>query len=135
MTTRGRVVPALILGGTAALGITACDSASDVHACTRIGCTSEVEVVLTPPPQGAFRVELSSPGSLAQYVRDCQDATTCGRLVFPDFTPSYVSVRVTTSTDTVFVEAVPVEFQESQPNGPDCPPTCLHGRVEVALPG
>jgi hypothetical protein len=130
--------PAAPVGATVAVlvfAVVGCYEESMGPICTEIGCESGVEIRVVPQPVGPFRVEVSPPGSLASYVRDCENGATCTRVFFADFTPDYVNVRVIVTSDTVYLEAIRLEYDEFRPNGPDCPPLCRIARVDVKLPG
>ena len=101
--------------------------------CTLIGCESGVMVQVTPLPTGPFRVEVSPLGSLVSFVRDCEDPAACAKIFFPNFTPGEVSVRVTTTSDTVFVQVVQLEYRDFEPNGPGCG-LCRIADLDVTLP-
>ncbi len=132
--SRNRAVHLLAPVTLLLLATTFCNDATHPKVCTEIGCESGVEVLVFPQPAGSFRVEVFPLGSPASYVRDCETAADCNQIFFADFTPDYVNVRVTTTTDTVFLEAVRLDYAEFQPNGPGCPPVCRTASVTVELP-
>ncbi len=102
--------------------------------CTLAGCNSGVTVQVTPLPTGPFRVEVSPLGHPVSFVRDCEDPADCAKIFFPSFIPEAVSVRVTTASDTVFVEIVQLEYREFRPNGPRCGPVCRNADLDIPLP-
>lgn len=93
--------------------------------CTLIGCDSGIQVVLEKPPAGPYRIEAyvnSSQGP--RYVYRCERQSGCpDRAFFPEFTPDRIFIEVITESGTQRYEAAP-KYQESQPNGPECPPLC-----------
>jgi hypothetical protein len=103
-------------------------------ACTLIGCSSGLTVQLAAAPAGAYRIEVFSSPSGPHYVWDCGDAAQCGTTaMFTDFTPTSVTIRVTTSAGTREQTSQPA-YNTSRPNGPNCEPTCTQATVTVALP-
>jgi hypothetical protein len=52
---------------------------------------------------------------------------------FPSFTPHHVLIRIITPAGETVREVYP-EYEPSQPNGPECPPTCFTAYVDVDLP-
>jgi hypothetical protein len=104
-------------------------------ACTLIGCESGLFVQITGTPAGAYRVEAIGAGSEVLHFVNCPSAEACaGGAVFRDFFPESVTIRVTTAAGTT-TQSVQPTYTDSQPNGPNCPPTCRQGSVTVALPG
>lgn len=136
MRTHARVIVtygALALGSASA--ITSCAPREpDARACTMIGCESGVAVDLSAMPEGAFSVELTPlPGDDAT-VKQCTTAAACGRsLFFAGVSADSVSVKVTTSAGTRTVRTR-ATYTTSQPNGPQCDPTCRQARVAVSVP-
>ena len=102
--------------------------------CTEIGCVNGLAVRLPRVPTGTWRVEVTHLGTGALRAVDCTPAA-CGATIFlADFQPGHVRVRVTTAGGTRETDVRPA-YRTSQPNGPDCPPTCVQTEVEMTLPG
>ncbi|HEY2375572.1 MAG TPA: hypothetical protein VGH98_06315 [Gemmatimonadaceae bacterium] len=118
------------------IGLASCTAISGEHTCTLIGCDSGLVVHLATMPTAPFRVEVRiSPGDQAAYVFDCTDLTRCSQDVFlngliADRATVTVIVGAASST-TTFNQIV---YTTSQPNGPDCEPTCKQGTVQVSIP-
>ena len=119
----------------AVIAVTSCGPAApEARACTLIGCESGVAVDLSATPSGAFSVELTPiPGGEAT-LKECTTAASCGRsLFFAGVSADSVEVKVTTAAGTRSVRTRAAYFT-SQPNGPQCDPTCRQARVAVELP-
>jgi hypothetical protein len=130
-----RHAPILTLATAFALaGCSVFDPGDDV--CTLIGCQSGLRVEFSTRPAGPFRVEVTAPGTTPggpTFVFDCPDPARCGAsAVFPDFTPTHVTVRVTTPAGVVTRDFTPA-YRSSSPNGEDCEPTCREATVRVEL--
>jgi hypothetical protein len=102
--------------------------------CTLIGCESGLLVQLAQTPTGPYRIEVFSFAGGPHYVFECANPGSCEPARFTDYTPASVTIRVTTSAGTREETAQPA-YAESQPNGPNCGPTCRQATVTVALPG
>ena len=95
--------------------------------CTLIGCTDGLTVVLRGDvPAGVTIVATAADGS--QRTAQCESGPC--RVAFEGFHPEEVSVRVTWSDGSVAVTVRP-QYMVSQPNGPNCPPTCRSDRVLI----
>ncbi len=119
----------------AVMAITSCATREpEVRACTMIGCESGVAVDLSAMPSGAFSVELTPLPGGAPTLKQCTTAAACGRsLFFAGVTADSVAVKLTTTAGTRTMRAR-AEYVVSQPNGPQCDPTCRQARVAVQVP-
>lgn len=122
----------LILSFVVALVLTACSPFTrTARVCTEIGCDSGIEVVLESPPAGSYRVEAYVDPQGPRYVFRCERQSGCTDRIFLDeFTPHRLFVEVISDSGTQRYEAAP-NYQESRPNGPDCPPLCRTGVVRL----
>ncbi len=131
-----------------ALGGAGCgnDPQGDVHVCTLIGCGDSLRVNLEPAMALPYRAALSFPGGQAVTFQctsgGVQDRTGDGlSLVSCDataFTLQCSAAPGYCSTSPVGVEVVGADgarrtatlaptYNVSQPNGPECSPTCRSG--------
>lgn len=122
----------LLLSLPLALLLTACSGSTDpVRVCTLIGCDSGIELVLENPPTGAYRIEAYVYSEGPRYVYRCERQSGCNDRVFlAEFTPYRVFVEVISESGAQRYEVVPT-YQESQPNGPNCPPTCRKAVIRL----
>ena len=120
--------------------------------CTEIGCESLLVVDLVDTdilPEETYQIEVCVDGTCVDesVTVDIPGETGVGRLSLQadddlieftlppgDYdTTAVVSVMVADAAGSVIVEgesdAVPLE--RAQPNGPDCPPVCFTGRMQV----
>lgn len=114
------------------LSLSGCGNQAQVpqQACTLIGCSDGVTVVVTEAPDSPYTVEITLPDGTV-LTRRCEGVDGCAQgLFFGEVTAETVLVRVTgegSASETM----VSLEYEQLQPNGPDCPPTCAQARVEV----
>ncbi|MFL5537556.1 MAG: hypothetical protein ACJ8J0_01105 [Longimicrobiaceae bacterium] len=109
-----------------------CSGISDL--CTLVDCDSGLLVQLAQTPTGPYRIEVFSHPESPHYVFDCANPATCGYALFVDYTPSQVTIRVTTAAGTS-EQTVKPTYDVDRPNGPNCDPACMQGTVTVPLPG
>jgi hypothetical protein len=127
-----KLIPLLVAMLTAS-----CSAVTGDKVCTLIGCSSGLVVVLPSVPGGPYSVELllDSPTPGARYMYECAGGPACqGEIFFAQVTPPRALVRVTTSTGVRLTEVTTVNYVRSQPNGPDCGPTCFTARINADLP-
>jgi hypothetical protein len=139
------VCRAVVLAVVAVSGV-ACREEPGGHACTLIGCGDSLRVTLEPAVALPYRAALSFPGGqkvtfqcTSAGVQDragdgiayasC-DATTfqvqCGAA--PGYcSTSPVGVEVTGADGGKRTGSLVPAYTSSQPNGPDCGPTCRSG--------
>ena len=123
--------PGVLLGGAGVL-LCSCSDATDPIICTQIGCYSGLEVELLGTLPVEYRLELKVPGSKEFYF-DCTADSPCWPPIFiQDFFPETVRVTVSSGDQSWTTVANP-EYEEYQPNGPQCPPTCRLGRVSLQV--
>ena len=120
--TNSRLLPAFTIA------VAACAGALEV--CTEVGCDSGLIVTVTNGPAEPYRIEARVGGTLARYVHSCAGHACTAE--FLDFVPSHVFIYVMTESDTTFREVRP-NYDVSQPNGPDCEPTCRFATVTITL--
>ena len=124
-----RAVLALTLAFAAAVG-SGCDLLGP-GACTLIGCTGLVVEVTGAPGQTPVTVVVTAPDGSTRST-SCSSVTGACPVSFPDFTPSSVTIRVSSGTQTTEETRQPT-YEVTRPNGPACPPECRNARVTVAL--
>lgn len=132
--TKLRLLPGALLAFAAGCDVLGIGS---TH-CTLIGCTDGITVHLTTLPAGSYRVEIlvgNGPGGLS-YAYDCAGGPGCQQdIFFPELVLDRIIVRVTTPLGSRDTEIANPVYVTSQPNGPDCSPTCRQASVTAQLPG
>ena len=111
--------------------VAACRSATPpMQACTLIGCSDGVTIIVAGAPPARYTVALELPDGRRRSLR-CEAAAGCAAgLFFEDVSAEQVTVEISSDAGTSVHEVRP-SYVESQPNGPDCPPVCRQARVEV----
>ncbi len=111
------------------------------HACTEIGCTNELKIVIDGALPATYTIELAAPGletvsltcvngqSSEASIHECRPDGA----VFRGLTPDEVTVTFTSDAAIVSDNLRPT-YTTIQPNGPDCPPTCRQGTAKLSLP-
>ena len=99
------------------------------RACTEIGCSDGLTVVLEGASAASFTVTATAEGR--SEMRECE-STGCV-LFFQDFTPAEVTITYA-SGDREVVETFSPEYRTSRPNGEGCPPECLQATVTLVIP-
>jgi hypothetical protein len=134
VSTKPRLLPTALLALAAGCDVLGIGS----RHCTLIGCTDGITVHLTALPAGPYRVEIlvgSGPGGLS-YAYDCAGSSACLQdIFFPELVLDRIIVRVTTGLGTRDTEIPDPVYVTSQPNGPECSPTCRQATVTAQLPG
>jgi hypothetical protein len=100
--------------------------------CNLVGCLTGLSVEVTNAPAGPITVEAHASGAAnnAVYTASCPSSTGCVNTVyFPDFTPTRVQLKITTTAGTRTTEAFP-KYTRQQPNGENCSPTCYVSDVQ-----
>lgn len=144
------LVPAHIrtlLGLTSALLLTACGTAlfSEIDpiqgtACTEIGCSNQVAIQLATPMSLPYDIEVEANGvtwtgtcTATGIETDEEKGDTVLYCTADDLTlsitPEELRVSVTSGEETRELTATP-EYVTTQPNGPQCEPTCRQAQVE-----
>lgn len=100
------------------------------RACTQIGCSSGLSVVLEGTPTAPFTLTATGAGTMESIV--CEEAAGCP-LFFEGFAPSQVTISYESGGKEVEQTFSP-SYTRSRPNGEDCPPECLSGTVVLELP-
>jgi hypothetical protein len=117
------------------LGLLACSgSAPEVRACTMIGCSDGLTVTVANAPPAAYTVEVILPDGSVRSGR-CEVAAQCANGVFVEnVSAEQVTVRIVSGASSSS-QVVRPQYTVSQPNGPDCPPTCRQARAQVQYTG
>ena len=115
----------------AAGGLLACNDIIG-HGCTLIGCYDGLRVEIQGFADTEYEV-VASEREGESRTGECVAASD-GRcwVWFESYYPSEVTLSVTGVDQQVSVTLQPA-YQESQPNGPDCPPTCRLAAVKIDL--
>lgn len=100
--------------------------------CTLIGCDNGLAVGFNRDPQGAFRIEVTTPDDPTVHAIDCASLPTCVTL-FRDLVAEQVTVRVVTQQGTVTQQFQP-DYEDLYPNGRRCGAACRQASVIVQLP-
>lgn len=110
------------------VGLTGCNFLAP-KACTTAGCASGLRVVLEGTPTDPFTVT-ATDGAASESI-SCEQATECD-LFFEGFTPQQVTISYQSDGHLV-EETFSPGYEQSRPNGEDCPPVCLNGVVVLGL--
>lgn len=122
--------------GVCAASLLACGgiAESPPQVCTLIGCESGVNILLGSGYVTPVTVE-AGPVDGAMQSRTCDSALACtAGVFFADLSAPELRVRVISAGDTI-VRTVRPDYRVTQPNGPDCPPTCRQGQVQFGNAG
>lgn len=132
-----RFIPILLL-----LLFAACTPAQPtVRACTEIGCSDELRIVVDGALPPTYTIDLAAPGlepvsltctngqSSEASIHECRPDGA----VFRGLAPDEVTVTLTWEGGIVSDTLHPT-YAEAQPNGPDCPPTCRQGTATLTMP-
>jgi hypothetical protein len=104
--------------------------APSLQICTKIGCSDGLNVLVENAPATPYTVEAVLPDGTSRTAQ-CEAAPGCeGGVFLADITAAEVTVRITAGGGTSS-QVVRPEYVETQPNGPNCPPTCRQARVQV----
>ena len=121
----------VLAGAVATIGLISCYSIFG-HACTLMACLDGVSVVIIGSASTEYSVELSdSEGGSKSDTCTTRPDGSCRRQ-FSNYHPEEVTVRVSGPDQEVSVTVRP-DYQKSQPNGPDCTPTCYLATVALDL--
>ena len=114
-----------------AFGSIGCSSYTE--ACTLIGCSSGLTVMLDGSPPGPWTIQVQAGGTT--MAKDCPAGGNCGGLMFfENFVPTTVSVTVTRGAFSVTYTNLTPTPKVVQPNGARCGPTCQQPFVVVQAP-
>lgn len=116
---------------------------SPTHMCTLIGCRDYLELTLSHEPPQEYIVQVTSgsgdtmsvtcaPGSInatAPLSPTCQ----AGKVLFYEFAPQEVTIKITWQGGSYTLTGRPT-YTTFMPNGPDCPPECRKGSMQVEIP-
>ena len=110
-----------------ALALAPAACAEDPQACTEIGCVNGITLEVRKAPAGTKRLVVCVDGrcrrrALQKVVRmGCRDADSVRLAVIAKDGRNRRIGRYATT----------VQLSRSQPNGPDCPPTCFFGTARL----
>ena len=141
--TSAGLLTALALGGCCVFS----PSQSRPQACTLIGCVDSLVIDLSGSVPEEFTVDVTAadgttmqvhcPGGEAQGSQsgDMSPGAMClgDSVVFSAFTPEEASIRITGQGGEITQTARPT-YEPVRPNGPDCPPECRQGHVQIEIP-
>lgn len=101
--------------------------------CSAVDCRNGLHVMVSGNTNGeTLRVEATAAGDTTPRVTQCTAFGGPCPVVFTDFFPTQVSIKVITAFDAVTYDATPT-YVTSRPNGPDCEPECRSANVAVTL--
>ncbi|MEZ0372024.1 MAG: hypothetical protein ACAI44_23235 [Candidatus Sericytochromatia bacterium] len=106
-------------------------------ACTLIGCVDGLNITLKGQVAQSYTLKLKVQGQPDQNL-SCPEGTS-GHICFPNgsvfvnnYTPQSVEITYTAGEKTVTKKFNP-SYSTSNPNGPDCGPTCKQARIELEV--
>jgi len=120
---------ALAASVSTAVGSTGCDGSVDV-ACTEIGCSDGLAVVVHGLLGAQYDVDASATGGETRTGSCVIDASGSCSVFFYGFLPNEVTVTISGGGRQTSVTLQPA-YEDVQPNGPDCPPTCRQATVAI----
>lgn len=116
-------------------GLAACHgSPSSPRACTLIGCANGFAVVVNGVPPQTLVTVVAGPSATPSAPLTCTADGNGSCPVYFDggSTPPTVTVQVSWTSNTATFTVQPV-YQVSQPNGPDCEPTCHWAIITLSV--
>lgn len=99
-------------------------------ACTMIGCSSGVRVVIEGNVPERYTVHVSEGAQTLRTIVCTADAA-CDAFI-EDELPTEVVVRITWADHDRDWTVNPT-YRDVQPNGPACPPTCRQGTIAITI--
>lgn len=128
----------LFIGGLLGAALLTASGCSELTSCTEIGCSNDLNLQLVDgqgdPVSGMVgTVQVGA----TTYDINCPDPTLsrdifceAGRIRINNISDPPTSITVALSAgDLQYSGVVMVTVKTSQPNGPECEPTCKHGEV------
>ena len=110
----------------------ACGGVGIERACTLIGCLGFLRVDFDTAPSVPFHVTALSV-SYGEADFDCADVSTCGPVVFENYTPDQLILTVSTAAGNRQFNLTPA-YTPVYANGPDCGVTCRKATITAGMP-
>ena len=111
--------------------VSACSDPSGA-VCTLIGCSDSLTITFQGPFPPRYQIVLTEEGDTQPLlVLECAAAAPCAEEVFLDSAPVVIRVDLVTELETQSGTFAPT-YTTVRPNGPDCLPVCLQGRLVVS---
>jgi len=108
--------------------LSACDPITG-QVCTLVGCDDQLVVNVEGAFDSSFTVRMSFPGS-APVEAACSEGSCM--VVSGGAAPSEVTIEVLDDSGAVvYTATASPEYQVFEPNGPDCPPSCLQAELTL----
>ena len=120
---------------------------SPLHVCTQMGCRDTLVVNLSGNVPETFTIEATGADQ-SQLRATCSRGETASSgieggglqvvcsptsVTFFNFTPEEVTIKLAWETGEAS-ELFRPTYASFRPNGPDCPPECRSGKVELRIP-
>jgi hypothetical protein len=101
--------------------------------CTQIGCSDGFSVRVSDQRPDSLSISLFINEDAEPFAsRHCTMPDQTCALFAEGVTPERVTVQIDWEGGA-FRETFTLQYEEFQPNGPDCPPTCRNAGVEIEL--
>jgi hypothetical protein len=120
-----------VVAATAAASATGCATASGPRVCTLVGCEAGLAIEVRGDRGGDISVKVTAADGQTKSFECDGDVAGCSTFI-PDFMPENVTITVT-KKESNFVKSYAVTYNNTYPNGEDCPPVCKQGHVDVLL--
>lgn len=154
-TMKGAAIHNLTVALVLATLVAACSDPDEPVACTEIGCTDGFTLRLVADgeelPAGVYEVSIELDGEASECAFEvrmvCDGGGPCvvnedcnatysddEASILYEGAPSSVSYSVTRDGLQLASASVEPEYASVQPNGPDCPPTCMQATEVVSIP-
>lgn len=120
------LLPLIILG----LPHTGCESY-----CTHVGCNDGFSITISDERPDSLSINIYLNDNTDAFVtRLCTHQDNPCIIGINEQTPGVVSVEIDWKNGE-FNEIFNPEYEDIQPNGPSCPPTCAIAKIEIDLSG
>lgn len=116
--------------------LTSCHELIDLEpqpiACTKIGCSDGISLVLNKVLPESAIIEFSFEGS--SQTLTCAQLPCFGNTIFiADKTPSQLSIKISNDGSVLHESSHTPTYTINTPNGPDCPPDCKQAQLAIAI--